>query len=107
MNKRSIAKAFNEAPKGEWTTIASEPIKLTNAFFNREEESREEINIHIQKYLDTFLTKAVMKKVSGLKVVVNWPASDEEPFRPYVDRMEVFRLGNKYVLLAHVLNLAE
>lgn len=106
MNKRSIAKAFNEAPKGEWTTIASEPIKLTNAFFKSEDESRAEINIHIQKYLETFLTKAVLKKVSGLKVIVNWPAGDI-PFRPYVDRMEVFRLGTKYVLLVHVLNLSE
>jgi hypothetical protein len=106
MNKRSIAKAFNGAPKGAWTTIASEPIKLTNAFFKSEDESRAEIDVHIQKYLETFLTKAVLKKVSGLKIIVTWPGGDE-PFRPYVDRMEVFRLGTKYVLLVHVLNLAE
>ena len=106
MNKRSIAKAFNEAPKGFWTTIMSEPIKLTNSFFKSEEESREEINIHIQKYLDTFLTTAVLKKISGLKAIVNWPAGDT-PFRPYVDRMEVFRLGNKYILLVHVHNLVD
>lgn len=106
MNKRSIAKAFREAPKGEWTTITSEPIKLTSGSYEDNEESREEINIHIQKYLDTFLTRAVMKKVSGLKVIVNWAGGDI-PFRPYVDRMQVFRFGSKYVLLVHVLHLVD
>lgn len=106
MNKRSIAKAFNEALKGVWTTIAAEPIKLTNSFYLDEEESRQEINTHIDKYIDLFLTKAVQKKITGLKTLVTWPG-DGSPFRPYVDRMEVLRLGNKYILLMHVHNLRE
>ena len=106
MNKRSIAKAFNEAPKGGWTTIASEPIKLTTAFYKDNAESREEINTHLEKYINTFLTTAVQKKITGLKVIVSWPPG-ETAFRPYVDKMEVFRIGNKYVLLVHVLHYAD
>ena len=106
MNKRSIAKAFNEAPKDVWTTIVSEPVKLTNAFFKNEAESKEEIDVHIAKYIDTFLTKSVQKKLVGLEIVVQWPTGDI-PFRPYVDRVKVFRLGNKYVGVIIVNHLAD
>ena len=63
MNKTSIARNLNAAPMGVWTKITDEKIKLTNGFFTNGEESEEEINIHIQKYLDTFLTNAVKKKL--------------------------------------------
>lgn len=102
MNKRSVAKAFNEAKINQWTTITSEKIKLTNGFFESEEESREEINTYIDQYINFFLTKAVQKKVTGLKGLVTWPLAGT-PFKPVVSKMEVFRMSaNKYVLLLHV-----
>lgn len=102
MSKRTVAKAFNEAKIGTWSTITSEEIKLTNAFFESEEESREEINKLIVQYVDSFLTKAVQKKIFGLKALVNWPI-DGARYKPIVSNMEVLRISaNKYVLLIHL-----
>ena len=106
MNKRSVAKAFNEAEKGKWTVITTKEIKLTNGFFKHSEESEEEINIHIRTYIDTFLTKAVQKKIVGLTANIHWPY-DGVPFRPYVDKIKVFRLGSKYVAVINVNHLAD
>jgi hypothetical protein len=99
MNKRSIAKAFNEAPKGQWTTITTEEIVLAKV----EISSAEEMNQLVGKYIDTFLTKAVQKKIPGLKAIVNWPSGDAPLVNPTVSRMEVFRMSaSKYVLLLRV-----
>lgn len=103
MNKRSIAKKFNDAKIGEWSDITTERIKLTAASFTESEESRQEINVQIDKYINTFLTKSVQKKIHGLKVLVNWP-TNSSPFNPVVDGVEVFRITkSKYVMLIHVM----
>ena len=104
MNRRSLAKKFNDASKDVWTTVTTERIKLTSASFTEQsEESRQEINVQVDKYIDTFLTKAVKKKIHGLKVQVIWP-TDGTPFNPVVDRVEVFRVSaNKYIMLIHVM----
>ena len=103
MNKRFIANVFKNAKIGEWSDIVSEKIKLTNASFTESEESRQEINRLIDKYFTVFFTKAIMKKVIGLKTIVIWPP-DGSPFNPVVDRVEVFRVSaNKYIMLIRVL----
>lgn len=105
MNKRSIAKKFNEAEIGQWSDIMTEKIKLTNASFTESEESKQEINAHFAKYYDTFFTKAILKKVIGSKTIVVWP-TDGTPFKPVVDRVEVFRVSaSKYIMLIRVSHL--
>ena len=103
MNRRSLAKKFNDAKIGEWSDITTERIKLTAASFTESEESRQEINAQITKYINTFLTKSVQKKIPGLKVLVNWP-TDGTPFNPIVDRMEIFKISaNRAIMLIHVM----
>ena len=103
MNKRSVSRKFNDAKIGEWSDITTERIKLTAASFTESEESRQEINLLIDKYFTVFFTKAIMKKVIGLKTIVIWP-TDGSPFNPVVDRVEVFRVSaNKYIILIRVL----
>lgn len=107
MNKKSVSKNFNNATPGEWTTIIDEKIKLTNAFFTHSPESEAEINVHVDKYLQMFLSKAVQRKIIGLKVLVNWPVGDV-PLRPVVTKVEVFKVtGTKYILLMHIGHLPE
>jgi hypothetical protein len=104
MNKRNIAKKFNEAPIGVWTDIVHEKVQLSNKSFS---ESEKEIDALINKHFDTFFTKAILKKVVGAKNIIIWP-SDGSLFNPVVDRVEVFRVSsNKYILLVRVNHLIE
>jgi hypothetical protein len=103
MNKRSIAKLFNQAPKGVWTTITTDPVRLSEASFNNTEESREQINELVNQYINKYLTKAVQKKIPGLRAIVDWSNNGAPLDRPAVAYMEVFRLGTKFVLILHVM----
>lgn len=103
MNRRAISKTFNEVPIGEWADIVPERIKLTNGAFPNSEESRMEINRHIEKYNEVFFSTAILKKVVGSKTIVTWPVDGNTLFKPVVDRVEVFRVSKaKYVMLIQV-----
>lgn len=104
MDKWTIEKACDKAPQWVWTTVTGdESIMLTNAFYWDEPESRREISNHVLKCHDQFLTESLREKIMEYKTIVY--QSPETPFRPYIERMEVLRVGNKYTLLTHVKHL--
>ena len=107
MNKRSIAKAFNEAPHNVFTQLPVPDLVLTKAPVSDTPEARAELNFAVQKYVDTFFTKAVQKKITFTKTLVTWPHSNTTLFKPYVHKVEVFRYGNKYVMLIVVNHMGE
>ena len=102
MNKRNIAKAFNEAPKGIWVDILPKAVQLSTKTFESSEESRQEINTLVDKFINTYLSKAVQKKTPGLKVQVRWPKEGGLE-NPQITRVEIFRYATgKYVMLIQV-----
>ena len=106
MNKRSIAKAFNEAAHNVFTQLPVEQLLLTKGPVFNTPDGVATINSSIKKFFDMFFTSAVQKKIVFTKTIVTWPHDDKTPFNPYVHKVEVFRYGNKYIMLILVYHQA-
>ena len=99
LSKRELSKIFNEAPKEQWVTVPDEPMLLTSETLLRSKQTETQIEQWLDDYLRVIVSKPLYKKIKSTKAIVIWPQEDDEPFRPHVSDISLFRYGvNKYTV---------